>query len=43
MVGGGGGGGGGEGGLDMCELENAPEMQKCPKTFEHDCTLVPCP
>ena len=30
-------------GLDMGELENAPEMQKCPKTFEHDCTLVPCP
>ena len=27
----------------MCELENAPEMQKCPKTFEHDCTVVPCP
>ena len=25
---------GGEVGL--CELENAPEMQKCPKTFVHD-------
>ena len=24
-------------GLDLCELENAPEMQKCPKTFVHDC------
>ena len=21
----------------MCELENAPETQKCPKTFVHDC------
>ena len=20
-------------GLDLCELENAPEMQKCPKTY----------
>ena len=28
--------GGGEG-LDLCELENAPETQKCPKTFVHDC------
>ena len=27
----------GEGGLDLCELENAPKMQKCPKTFVHDC------
>ena len=24
-------------GLDLCELENAPETQKCPKTFVHDC------
>ena len=24
-------------GLDLCELENAPEMQKCPKYFVHDC------
>ena len=24
-------------GLDLCESENAPEMQKCPKTFVHDC------
>ena len=24
-------------GLDLCELENAPEKQKCPKTFVHDC------
>ena len=23
-------------GLDLCELENAPEIQKCPKTFVHD-------
>ena len=23
-------------GLDLCELENAPEMQKCLKTFVHD-------
>ena len=22
----------------MCELENVPEMQKCPKTFVHDCS-----
>ena len=22
--------------LDLCELENAPEMQKCPRTFVHD-------
>ena len=28
----------GEGrGLDLCELENAPETQKCPKTFVHHC------
>ena len=26
-------------GLHLCELENAPEMQKCPKTFVHDCKL----
>ena len=25
-------------GLDMCELENVPEMQKCPQTFVHDCS-----
>ena len=24
-------------GLDLCEFENAPETQKCPKTFVHDC------
>ena len=24
-------------GLDLRELENTPEMQKCPKTFVHDC------
>ena len=23
----------------MCELENAPEIQKYPKTFIHDCRL----
>ena len=23
-------------GLGMCKLENAPQMQKCPKTFIHD-------
>ena len=22
--------------MDLCELENAPEMQKCPRTFVHD-------
>ena len=27
----------GVGGLHLCELEKAPEMQKCPKTFVHDC------
>ena len=27
-------------GLDLCELENAPERQKCPKTFVHDCSLL---
>ena len=26
----------GRAGLDLCELENAPERQKCPKTFVHD-------
>ena len=25
-----------EEGLDLCELENAPEEQKFPKTFVHD-------
>ena len=25
--------------LDLYELENAPETQKCPKTFVHDCRL----
>ena len=25
-------------GLDLCELENAPETQKCHKTFVHDCS-----
>ena len=30
----------GEGrGLDLCELENAPETQKCPKPFVHDCSI----
>ena len=24
-------------GLDLSDLENAPETQKCPKTFVHDC------
>ena len=24
-------------GLDLCELENAPETQTCPKTFVYDC------
>ena len=24
-------------GLDLRELENAQEMQKCPKNFVHDC------
>ena len=27
-------------GLDLCELENAPDLQKCPKTFVHDCNLL---
>ena len=26
-------------GLDLCESENAPEMQKCPKAFVYDCRL----
>ena len=26
-------------GLDLCEMENSPETQKCPKTFVHDCSL----
>ena len=26
-------------GLDLCELQNAPETQKCPKTFVHDCSF----
>ena len=25
----------------MCELENAAEIQKCPKSFVHDCTFYP--
>ena len=25
-------------GLGLCELENVPEMQTCPKTFVHDCS-----
>ena len=29
---------GGGGGLDLCELENALETQKCPKTFVYDCS-----
>ena len=29
----------GGGGLGLCELENAPEMQKYPETFVHDCGL----
>ena len=29
-----------EEGLDLCELENAPEMQNCHKTFVHDCRLI---
>ena len=28
-----------EEGLDLCESENAPEMQKCPKAFVYDCRL----
>ena len=26
--------------LDLCELENAPETQKSPKTFVHDCRFT---
>ena len=26
--------------LGLCELENAEEMQKCPKTFVHDCRIM---
>ena len=26
--------------MDLCELENAPETQKCPKTFVHDCSTT---
>ena len=26
--------------MDLCELENAPPTQKCPKTFVHDCREV---
>ena len=26
-------------GLDLCELENTPERQKCLKTFVHDCSV----
>ena len=26
-------------GFDLCELENAPETQKCPRTLVHDCRL----
>ena len=25
--------------MDLCESENAPEMQKCPKAFVYDCRL----
>ena len=32
---------GGGKGLDLCELENAPEMQKYPKSFFQDCRIVP--
>ena len=24
----------------MCEFENAPEIQKCPKTFVHNCSFL---
>ena len=27
-------------GLGRCEPENTPEMQKCPKTFVHDCRMT---
>ena len=26
--------------MDLCELENAPEMQKCPKTSVHRGTFL---
>ena len=26
--------------MGLCELENAPEMQKCLKTFVHDCRMT---
>ena len=26
--------------MDLCELENAPEMQKCPKTSVNDCRMT---
>ena len=29
-------------GLVLCELENAPERQKCPKTFVHECPKKRC-
>ena len=29
-------------GLDLCELENAPETEKCPKTFVDDCRSILC-
>ena len=25
-------------GLGLCEMDNVTEMQKCPKTFVHDCS-----
>ena len=27
-------------GFDLCELEKAPDMQKCPKTFVYDCSYI---
>ena len=27
-------------GFDLCELENAPDMQKCPETFVYDCSYI---
>ena len=27
------------GGVDLCALQNAPETQKCTKTFVHDCSI----
>ena len=26
--------------MGRCEPENTPEMQKCPKTFVHDCRMT---